>query len=207
MRILLRRIAVVLALAAAAACDRHEPDKMSFFVTSVALSNGGDLGGLAGADAHCQKLAEAAGSTKHQWRAYLSAPADRGQPAVNARDRIGTGPWFNSRGIQIASTLADLHSPNNAISRATALPETGQRLAFPHDILTGSNEDGTLADGEATCHGWTSTTGHAVIGHSDKQGRLGQGDSWNSAHLTDGCSIDLLQIRGGSARFYCFAIN
>ncbi|MBY0494251.1 MAG: hypothetical protein K2Y23_08540 [Cyanobacteria bacterium] len=180
---------------------------MSFFVTGVATKEGGNLGGLAGADAHCQRLADAAGSPKRQWRAYLSAAADGNQPAINARDRIGKGPWFNSRGVQIASSLEDLHGAHNAISRATSLPETGNRLAFPHDILTGSNEDGTLASGDATCRNWTSTTGHAVIGHSDKQGQLGTGNSWNSAHLTDGCSVELLQVRGGSARFYCFAVD
>jgi len=197
----------LLTLGVAAGCERQQPDKMSFFVTSVPLPQGGNLGGLAGADGHCQQLAEMAGSRNRQWRAYLSAPATGSQPAVNARDRIGKGPWFNSRGIQIASSLDHLHGRSNAISRATALPENGKRLAFPHDILTGSDEDGTLADGDATCHGWTSIDGHAVIGHSDKQGQLGTGDSWNSAHLTDGCSVPLLQVRGGSARFYCFAID
>lgn len=121
-------------------CDRSQPDKMSFFVTSVPVGSGGAFGGLAGADAHCQRLAEAAGSKGRQWRAYLSAAAEGGQPAVNARDRIGKGPWFNSRGVQVAANLEELHRESNSIGTMTVLPEHGERTPFPHDILTGSIE-------------------------------------------------------------------
>ena len=189
-------------------CNRHAADRMSFFVTSVPAGDGGSIGGLAGADAHCQGLAEAAGSKGRQWRAYLSAAAEGGQAAVNARDRVGKGPWFNSRGVQIAASIEDLHGPGNQIGRNTALVETGQRVNFPHDIMTGSNADGTLASGDATCRNWTSTTGQTLLGHSDRQGGLGRdSSSWNSAHPSEGCSLGALQKTGGSGLFYCFAIN
>ena len=205
MRIICSSLMVALALSG---CSRHAPDKMSFFVTSVAAGQGGSIGGLAGADAHCQRLAQAAGSQGRQWRAYLSAAAEGGQLAVNARDRIGKGPWFNSRGVQIAASLEDLHGPGNQIGRNTALVETGQRVNFPHDIMTGSNADGTLASGDATCRNWTSTTGQTLVGHSDRQGGLGRdSSSWNSAHPSEGCSPSGLQSTGGSGLFYCFAIN
>jgi hypothetical protein len=207
MRILLCRIGLALALAAAAACDRHEPDKMSFFVASVPVGEGGNLGGLAGADAHCQRLADAAGSKGRQWRAYLSAAAERGQLAVHARDRIGTGPWFNSRGIQVAANVEELHAENNSVGTMTVLPETGERTRFPHDILTGSNPDGTLAEGDMTCRNWTSTTGYAMFGHSDRQGSRGNAHSWNSAHQSEGCTTAAFRETGGSGLFYCFATN
>lgn len=202
------RLIAILAFALAVACDRHAPDQMSFFVTSVAAGNGGSIGGLAGADAHCQHLAEAAGSRGRHWRAYLSATGSDGQPAVNARDRIGTGPWFNSRGVQIASSLEDLHGPNNNINRTTAFIESGERVNFPHDMLTGSNPDGTLASGDATCRNWTSTEGQTILGHSDKQGAIGRNsNSWNSAHPSEGCSIAALGATGSGGLFYCFAID
>lgn len=201
-------IALVAVCLSLTACDRQAPDKMSFFVISKTTGEGGNLGGLAGADAHCQQLAEAAGSKK-TWRAYLSVAPEGGRPAIHARDRIGRGPWFNSRGEQIAANLDDLHGPNNRIGRNTAMIETAARTNFSHDILTGSNADGTLADGDATCRSWTSTIGHAVLGHSDRQGRIGaeNSQSWNSAHLSDGCTLAALQARGGSGLFYCFAID
>jgi hypothetical protein len=146
----------IVASMALSGCSRHKPDAMSFFVTSVPTGAGGSIGGLAGADAHCQRLADAAGSPRKSWRAYLSAPATSSAPAVHARDRIGKGPWFNSRGVQIAANLDDLHGPNNAVGAVTVLPETGERLRFPHDILTGSNPDGTLAEGDMTCRSWTT---------------------------------------------------
>lgn len=181
---------------------------MSFFVTSVPVGNDGDLGGLTGADAHCQRLAEAAGSTGRVWRAYLSAAADGAQSAVNARDRIGKGPWFNARGIQIAASLDDLHGPGNQIGRNTALFESGERPPFPHDMLTGSNMDGTLAEGDATCRNWSSRTGFAVLGHSDRVGTIGRdGSSWNSAHLSEGCTTKAFRGTGGNGLFYCFASN
>ena len=199
--------AVVLALIASG-CNRHEPEKMTFFVTSTPAGSGGAIGGLEGADAHCQRLAEAAGSKGRTWRAYLSAAAEGGKPVVNARDRIGRGPWFNARGIRIAVSLEDLHSPNNHIDRQTAFQEHGNRVIFPHDMLTGSNADGTVADGDATCHNWTSTIGHAVLGHSDRQGGLGRdSESWNSAHLSDGCTAEAFKSTGGNGLFYCFAID
>jgi hypothetical protein len=180
---------------------------MSFFVTSVPTGDGGNLGGLAGADAHCQRLAEAAGSRGLTWRAYLSAPAEGSQAAVNARDRIGQGPWFNSRGEQIAANLDELHGPNNRIGRRTALDERGERNLFPHDMLTGSKADGTLFPGDSTCRNWTSTSGYTMLGHSDKQGGMGAAGSWNSAHQSDGCTLTAFKKTGGGGLFYCFASN
>jgi hypothetical protein len=190
-----------------AGCDSTHT--MSFFVTSVPTGDGGNLGGLAGADAHCQKLAAEVGSPRH-WRAYLSATADAGHAVVNARDRIGQGPWFNSQGVQIAAGLDDLHGPGNRLGGRTSLDERGNFvLAGVHDILTGSNPDGTVGTGDATCHNWTSTDGHAMVGHSNKVGSIG-GDrarSWNSAHLSEGCSMAALQKLGSGALLYCFAID
>jgi hypothetical protein len=183
--------------------------KMSFFVTSVPGGDGGNLGGLAGADAHCQKLAMDAGAPKH-WHAYLSTAADATHSAVNARDRIARGPWFNARGMQIAASLDDLHGPGNKLGGRTSLDEHGNFvLAGAHDILTGSNADGTVAESDATCHNWTSTNGHAMVGHSNKVGSIG-GDrarSWNSAHRSDGCSLAALQKLGSGALLYCFALD
>lgn len=179
-----------------------------FFVTSVPAGDGGSIGGLAGADAHCQKLAETAGSKGRQWRAYLSANAEGGQPVVNARDRIGQGPWFNSRGVEIAASLAELHSPNNSIGTMTAFVESGERVLFPHDMMTGSNADGTLAAGDATCRNWKSTEGQTILGHSDRAGGRGRdSSSWNSAHPSEGCTLAALNSTGGSGLYYCFAIN
>jgi hypothetical protein len=204
-----RALAITLVLAMLAGCDRSQPDKMSFFVTSVPAGAGGAIGGLAGADAHCQRLAEAAGSTGKTWRAYLSAPAGDATPAVHARNRIGRGPWFNARGVQIAAGLEDLHGPGNQIGRNTALAETGESARFlPHDMLTASNEDGTLADGDSTCRGWKSTVGFAVLGHSDKVGTIGpDANSWNSAHLSEGCTAEAFRGTGGNGLFYCFAVQ
>jgi hypothetical protein len=189
---------------------RPDPVKMSFFVTSVPAGNGGNMGGLAGADAHCQRLATAAGSTRTQWRAYLSAAATDSQPAVNARDRIGAGPWFDARGVQIAANLDDLHGPNNTIGPATVMFETGETPRFyPHDMMTGSNSDGTLAAGDSTCRNWTSTAGQTMLGHSDRRGGC-CGDnarSWNSAHPSNGCSLAKLNETGGGGLYYCFAAD
>ena len=200
-------LCVLAAGAALSGCSSHTPDEMSFFVTSRPMADGGNLGGLTGADAHCQRLAEAAGSRGKTWRAYLSAGVVGGAPVVHARERIGSGPWFNSRGIQIAANVDDLHGPNHQIGLRTALPETGERARYPHDILTGSNPDGTLAAGDMTCRNWTSTTGYAMFGHSDLQGGRGRANSWNSAHQSEGCSASQFADTGGSARFYCFAID
>lgn len=189
---------------------------MSFFITSVGPGNGADLGGLAGADQHCQALAKAAGAGGRTWRAYLSASATGGQPAVNARDRIGTGPWHNAKGVRVAENVADLHSANNKLGKETSLTEKGAvvngRGDNPnmHDILTGSQEDGTaFPPGEdKTCGNWTSSgEGSAQVGHHDRQGGGANPTSWNSAHGSRGCSQANLQGTGGNGFFYCFAIN
>ena len=187
-----------------------------FFVTSKGLGSGGDLGGLAGADAHCQSLASAEGSGDHTWRAYLSVSARDGQPAVNARDRIGTGPWYNAEGLLIAANIEELHSETAKINKETAVTETlGQvngvgDTSNMHDILTGSRPDGTaFPPGEdLTCGNWTSSaTGNAQVGHHDRRGR-GEGiNSWNSAHATSGCSQKDLEGTGGAVLFYCFAVD
>ena len=182
--------------------------RMTFFVTSTPVADGGNIGGLAAADAHCQTLAQAAGAGSHAWRAYLSAEGSAGQPAVHARDRIGRGPWFNAQGLQIAAGVEDLHGPGNRIGGRTSLDEHGAFISSgAHDILTGSNGDGTLAPGDTTCRNWTSTDGHAIVGHSNKVGSIGgeRVRSWNSAHLSDGCSLAALRKLGGGGLFYCFA--
>jgi hypothetical protein len=190
---------------------------MSFFVTSTNPGKGGDLGGLAGADAHCQKLATAAGAGNRTWRAYLSAQPVAGQPGVNARDRIGKGPWQNAKGVVIASDVEQLHSANN-ISKQTALTETGAvingRGDTPnlHDVLTGSQPNGTFIAGDAnsTCGNWSmSSGGAAMVGHHD---RIGLDDSvpaksWNSSHQSRGCSADQLKSTGGGGLYYCFAAD
>jgi hypothetical protein len=187
-----------------------------FFVTSEGLGSGGDLGGLAGADAHCQSLASAEGSGDHTWRAYLSVPARDGQAAVNARDRIGKGPWYNAEGLLIAANIEELHSETAKINKETAVTERlGQVNGVGdtpnmHDILTGSRPDGTaFPPGEdLTCGNWTSSaTGSAQVGHHDRRG-LGEGiNSWNSAHATSGCSQKDLEGTGGAGLFYCFAVD
>jgi hypothetical protein len=194
---------------------------MSFFVTSVGPGDGANLGGLAGADAHCQKLATAAGAGNRTWHAYLSASASGNQPAVNARDRIGNGPWYNGRGARIAQSVADLHGDTldaarlgNNLSRTTALNEKNELIKGAgetpnqHDMLTGSRPDGTAyTDGaDHTCQNWTSnSTGAAQVGHSDRTG--GGNTSWNSVHGSRGCSAPLLVATGGAGLFYCFAVN
>jgi hypothetical protein len=187
------------------------PSNMSFFVTSVGRLFGGNLGGLAGADAHCQRLAAAVGRDDRVWRAYLSAPATAGAPAVNARDRIGRGPWFNAKGVKIASNVDELHSDANGITRETARNERGVTIGpGRHDMLTGSNADGTLstAAADTTCHGWTSSdVGNAMLGHHNRYGGGTLPDSWNSAHLSRGCSQDALRASLGDGLFYCFAAD
>ncbi len=181
---------------------------MTFFVTSTGLGDGANLGGLAGADSHCMKLAEAAGSTGKTWVAYLSAEG------VNAKDRIGAGPWQNFKGDVIATDVANLHSDTNNITKQTALTEAGAivngRGDDPniHDMLTGSNADGTLIAGQ-TCGDWTRNgIGTAMLGHSDRMGpATPTGTSWNAAHGSSGCSQDNLVSTGGAGLFYCFAAN
>ncbi len=188
---------------------------LSFFITSVGL-DGGKLGGLAGADAHCAKLATAVGAGGRTWRAYLSVPASGGTAAVNAKDRIGAGPWLNAAGVKIASNVAELHSAMNNLTKATALNEKGAvvngRGDSPnqHDILTGTKADGTAstADPDTTCKSWTSnTTGSALVGHHDRAGGGANPTSWNSAHASSGCSQANLVSTGGNGYFYCFAAD
>src|SRR5579864_7589327 len=195
---------------------------MTFFVTSSGPGKGADLGGLDGADKHCATLAAAAGATAKTWHAYLSAQAADGKPAVNARDRIGKGPWQNAKGTVIAKSVADLHSAANNLSKQTALSEKGDvingRGDTPnrHDVLTGSKPDGTAfpAGEDRTCKNWTSSAqGAAMVGHSDRIG-LRDDDaskSWNSSHPSrgpdGGCSQADLKSTGGDGLFYCFAAN
>ncbi|MGY3451276.1 lectin [Bradyrhizobium sp. USDA 4353] len=222
----LRSIMIASALLAAApgliATASADSADMSFFLTSNGPGNGGNLGGLAGADQHCQALAQAAGAGAKTWRAYLSTQAADGQPAVNARDRIGKGPWQNAKGVVIAKDVADLHSASNNLTKQTALSEKGEvingRGDTPnrHDVLTGSQADGTaFAAGEdRTCRNWTSSTqGAAMVGHSD---RIGLRDdepskSWNTSHPSrgpdGGCSQADLKSTGGDGLLYCFAAN
>jgi hypothetical protein len=192
-----------------------QQNAMSFFVTSVGLGKGGDLGGLEGADRHCQELAQAAGAGSKTWHAYLST---QGKDAINAKDRIGTGPWFNAKGVQIAAGVADLHSDNNKINKETALNEKGVivkgRIDTPnqHDMLTGSQHDGTAIAGpdDATCSNWTSSAngaGSAVVGHHDLIGNTKGPNFWNFSHKTPGCAPENLQRVGGAGLFYCFATN
>ena len=193
-----------------------QQNQMSFFVTSVGSGNGANLGGLAGADKHCQQLAAAAGQGNRTWRAYLSAAAAAGQPAVNAKDRIGKGPWYNAKGVMIAKSVEDLHSDANNLKKDTNLTEKGTPVngvgdtPNQHDILTGSNADGTLQMGEAPCGNWTSAsegTGAASVGHSDRMGRGAAAASWNASHNSRGCSQPNLVATGGNGYFYCFAAN
>lgn len=193
------------------AADNHP---MGFFVTSAGMGKGADLGGLEGADAHCTKLAEAAGSTGHTWRAYLSTYHED-KRGISARDRIGSGPWYNSRGELIASDLDQLHISPNIVKR-TALDENGNLVKGRgdkpnmHDILTGSKNDGTAyfpwEKGQHTCGNWTSSDkGSAQVGHHDRHG--GGNTSWNSTHATRGCSQDGLISTGGAGLLYCFAAD
>ncbi len=207
-------VALALGLTVATAAGAAE---MSFFITSTGSAKGADYGGLAGADRHCQTLATAAGAGGHTWHAYLSTSAAPGQPAVNARDRIGTGPWQNAKGVVVAKNVAELHGDNN-LNKETALTEKGEIVNASgdtpnkHDILTGSQADGTAypAGGDRTCHNWTSSSDGAVqVGHHNRNG-TGPAPatySWNSAHLTPGCSDVALRKTGGAGLLYCFAVK
>ena len=213
-------LAAVIAVAAQPA--HAQSADTSFFVTSVGIGNGANLGGLAGADNYCQTLAQAAGAGAKTWRAYLSAQGADGKPAVNARDRIGKGPWQNSKGVVIAKDVADLHGGANNLTKQTVLTERGEvnngRGDAPnrHDVLTGTQPDGTAFAGadDRTCKNWTSSTqGSAIVGHSDRIG-LRDDDaskSWNSSHPSrgsdGGCSQADLKSTGGDGLFYCFAAN
>lgn len=204
----MKRLSVVLAIAATLPfAVQAQDNEMTFFITSAGPGKGANLGGVEGADAHCQKLAEAAGAGGKTWRAYLSAGG------VNARDRIGSGPWHNAKGEQIAANVEDLHGDPN-INKQTGLTESGEMVngrgdsPNRHDILTGSNPDGTAAD--ATCNDWTSDgEGSAIVGHHDRMGLRDDAPSksWNSSHGSRGCSQEALQGTGGDGLFYCFAAD
>jgi hypothetical protein len=207
-------IGLVLSVASCATPARTSESQLGFFVTSAGSGDGANLGGLAGADQICQARAQAVGAGSRRWRAYLSSSARPGTPAVNARDRIGSGPWHNARGVPVARSVADLHSGGNRLNKENALTETGAvvngRGDTPntHDILTGSQADGTAFAGEAdrTCGNWTSNgEGSAQVGHHDRQGGGADPTSWNSAHPSRGCSQANLQGSGGNGLFYCFA--
>jgi hypothetical protein len=203
--------AAVFAAAASLGVSAQQ-NQMTFFVTSAGPGNGANLGGLAGADKHCQTLGAAAGAGNRTWRAYLSAAAAAGQPAVNAKDRIGKGPWMNVKGVVVAKSVADLHSDMNNLNKETALTEKGATIPGvgdkpnQHDILTGSQADGTLQMGDPPCGNWTSAdAGGAMLGHVDRMGRGATGSSWNAAHMSKGCSQDNLIGTGGNGYIYCFA--
>ena len=195
----------------------HQPQQaaMSFFITSVGSADGANLGGLAGADRHCQALAEAAGSRGLTWRAYLSAVSKDGAAVVHAKDRIGSGPWYNAKGVKVADNVADLHSDNNKLSKDNSLTEKGAMVngrgdtPNMHDIITGSNLDGTayVAEGYTNCDNWTANgEGSVRVGHHDRQGGGENATSWNSAHASRGCSQANLQSSGGNGLFYCFGM-
>jgi hypothetical protein len=192
--------------------------QMTFFVTSAGKGNGADLGGLEGADAHCNALAKAAGSKLTSWKAYLSTTAPGGDAGVNARERIGKGPWRNAKGVVVAKNVADLHSSKTKISKETALTEKGEVVngrgdkPNEHDILTGSDPMGmySTAGGDTNCGNWSkSAEGSAIVGHHDLQGLKDTRHmkSWNSSHGSAGCSQDSLVKTGGAGKFYCFAAN
>jgi uncharacterized protein DUF1554 len=180
---------------------------MGFFVSSTGSGTGGNLGGLAGADKHCQTLAAKAGAGNRMWRAYLSTS----KPDVHARDRIGNGPWHNAKGVLISSTVAELHSDNVNINNETALDEQGRTINAQgapnrHDILTGSTPEGRPTT--MTCQNWTSgDSGSAMLGHHDRLTFGKPGSPWNSAHASQGCSQDNLVATGGAGLIYCFATN
>ncbi len=209
----LMTVAVALILGGTAAQGSEDPP-MGFFVTSVGMGDGANLGSLEGADAHCTKLAKAAGSKGRTWRAYLSTQED-GKRGISARNRIGPGPWYNAKGELIAVDLDQLHIMPNIYLR-TALDENGNRIMGrydernEHDILTGTQADGTAyfpwQEGDKTCSNWTSNSdGSATVGHHDRHG--GGNTSWNAAHNSRGCSQDGLRSTGGNGYFYCFAAD
>ena len=210
----IRLLCVAIALAIAATFPAlSQENEMSFFVTSRGPGDGTNLGGLDGADAHCELLASAVGAGGTTWRAYLST---QGAGAVNARDRIGSGPWHNAKGVQIAGSVNELHYSNAALTKETQLDENGEMTngrgdnPNQHDILTGSQLDGTaFTDGEDhTCSNWTSNgQGSAQVGHHDRTGGGAVPSSWNSAHGSRGCGQADLVATGGAGKFYCFAID
>jgi hypothetical protein len=210
-------LACLLALSDAANAANPSPE-MTFFVTSTGKGKGAELGGLEGADAHCLALAKAAGSKRTHWRAYLSTTAPAGDAGVNARDRIGKGPWHNAKGALIAKDVAELHSDANGITKATALTEKGEPVSGrgdavnQHDILTGSDPHGnySTAGGDTTCSNWSSSgEGSAIVGHHDRVGlkETRHMKSWNSSHGSRGCGQEALKGTGGAGLLYCFAAD
>ena len=207
---------VLTGLSIVAQQQSDEPPEMGFFITSVGIGDGGNLGGLAGADAHCQALANAAGGREHIWRAYLST---QGADAVNARDRIGSGPWANAEGLIMATSVENLHYDNSNFNWEHTLDENGAQIASridgnpdftEHDALTGSQIDGTaFPPGEdQTCHNWTSNDeGSARVGHADRYSFTTPGSPWNSSHGTPGCTPENLISVGGAGLLYCFATD
>jgi len=201
----------------AAAQDARPDARMNFFITSAGPGKGADLGGLAGADRHCQTLAAAVGAGGKTWRAYLSTDGTGGAKKANARDRIGNGPWYNAKGVMIAASLADLHDPaKNKIDKTTGLSEKGTPIngrgdsPNMHDILTGSDANGMAVAGK-TCGNWTSSDsgGSGFVGHHDRAGLRDDAPSksWNASHPSRGCSQDNLRGTGGNGFFYCFAVR
>jgi hypothetical protein len=212
-------VPAVLIGAVVAPAAQAQQANMTFFVTSVGKGNGADLGGLEGADAHCATLAKAAGAKATNWRAYLSTTMPGGDAGVNARDRIGKGPWRNAKGVVVAKNVNDLHSAKNNLNKQTSLTEKGEIVTGSgdtpnqHDILTGSDPAGmySTAGGDTTCGNWTkSGEGSAIVGHHDRAGLKKETrhmTSWNSSHGSRGCSQDNLKASGGAGLFYCFAAN
>jgi len=216
---ILASAALALLLGGNAQAQQASPE-MSFFVTSAPVGKGGDLGGLAGADAHCQQLATAVGAGGKTWHAYLSTNTNAANPGatVNARDRIGRGPWKNVRGVVIATSVEDLHSDANKITKESGLTEKGTVVngvgdtPNQHDMLTGSQMDGRAFPDNVnmTCNNWTSSQyGAALVGHVDRKGNADTmfQHSWNSAHMSQGCTQPNLIATGGNGYLYCFAIN
>ena len=211
-------LASAVALAACAPMPSTPQNAMSFFLTSANPGNGADLGGLAGADAYCQKLAGSVNAGGKNWRAYLSAAPSGSGPAVHARDRIGRGPWQNAKGVVVATSVDNLHSEGNQLTKQNALTEKGEVISGRgdavnmHDILTGSTDDGRLATSasDTTCGNWTkSGEGSAIVGHHDRTGldQSAPAKSWNASHPTRGCGMDALKATGGAGLMYCFAAN
>ena len=205
--------AIALSLAMTVSTVLSQDNSMSFFITSAGPGDGANLGGIDGADAHCQELADAAGAGKKTWKAYLSVS---GTNIINARDRIGSGPWYNAKGVAIAQNLEDLHSENAKTGKEGSLNEKGGEVngrgdsPNMHDIITGSTLNGMAiaGNGDTTCSNWTNNgEGSARVGHHDRQGGGENPNSWNSAHGSRGCGQTDLQGTGGNGLFYCFATD
>lgn len=214
-------IAVAMVCSIGSASAQQPPPQfpdMTFFITSTGGGDGANFGGIEGADRHCQALATKAGAGGKTWRAYLSTQEADGKPAINARDRIGKGPWVNAKGVQIAASVDDLHSDGSKINTETGLAETGRMIPSrlfvvnQHDILTGSTADGRAhpAGKDMTCGNWTKNDeGSAFVGHHDRMGLRDDAPSksWNASHPSRGCSLDKLKASGGAGLVYCFAAN